>query len=88
MSKLQNKIKALKEDDFLPGWFDSWQIFIKDAEYSLERHYMKTGFQSEEQANKEKDRIIRHYNKNDKPLFSVIVRPVKVRRLKKPISVG
>lgn len=90
MSKLQAKIKALKDDDFLPGFFDGWSILIRENKYSLEKSYLNnTCFVSEQEAEREKDRIIRHRIKQGlPPYFSIIIKLHKVRRLKKPISVG
>lgn len=90
MNKLKNKIKALKDDDFLPGLFDSWSILIRENEYSLEKSYLNnTSFASEQEAELEKDRIIRSRIKQKlPPYFSITINLHKVRRLKKPISVG
>lgn len=87
--KLKDKIKQVKEDDFLPGFFDSWSIFYREDEFSLEKRYMNIGFPSEVEAVREKERIIKHRDKqSQRPCFSIEVRHGKVRRLKKPISVG
>jgi hypothetical protein len=87
--KLQDKIKRVKDEDFLPGFFDSWGIFYRENEFVLEKRYMNIGFPSEIEAIREKERMIKHRDKQSKPpYYSIEVRHSKVRRLKKPISVG
>jgi hypothetical protein len=83
-------MKTLKDSDFLPGFFDSWSILIKENEYSLEKSYLNnTCFTSEREAEREKDRIIAHRIKQRlPPYFSIIIKLHRVRRLKTPISVG
>lgn len=83
MSKVKSKIEALTDANFLPGLFDSWEILIKENEFSLEKSYMNIGFSTEGEANREKLRIIR-----DRNYFSVEVRKIKIRKLKNPISIS
>ena len=83
----QKKINQIKESDFLDGFFDSWQIWIKKHEFSIPYQYMNCGFDSEISACNEVDRIKAAYKKMDKQIFEIIVKKVKVKRLKKPISI-
>jgi hypothetical protein len=86
--KFQKQIESLKKSDFLEGTFDSWQIWIQDSEFSLPRHYMQCGFDSEKQANNEMIRIINRYSKIGKGIYKIEVVKTKVMRLKNPISVS
>jgi len=81
--KFQKQLEALKDSDFLDGWFDSWQIWTQEHEFSLPNHYMKCGFDSEQSATAEMERIKRQYPKTGRSLYKIEVKKVKVRRLKK-----
>lgn len=89
MKNIKKIISELKDEDFYPELMDSWFIYYKEYEFSLEKTYMNnTAFPSEKMANDEKDRIIRHrVTNNQKPYFLLEVRNRKSRRLKKPISI-
>ena len=87
-TKLEKKLENLKESDFLDGWYDSWEIWIQDHELSLSKRYMNCGFDSEQSAVMEMERIKRDYKRKEKEIYSIEIRKSKVRRLKKPISVS
>lgn len=87
-NKLQKQIESLKESDFLEGLFDSWQIWIKNSEFSLWNQYMQCGFESEESAVKEMQKIKVQYPKMGKSIYAIEVRKVKIRMLKNPISIS
>lgn len=86
--KFQKELENLKDSDFLEGDHYSWSIYIQSTEFSLPKRYMGVGYESEESANREMDRIKIQYPKLGKDLFHIEVRKEKVRRLKKPISVS
>lgn len=84
----QKKIEKLNDSDFLDGLVDSWQIWIQSNEFSLPSHYMQCGFNFEQSAINEVERIMKAYEKRGEELFKIEIRKVKVRRLKNPISVS
>jgi hypothetical protein len=86
--KFQKELEKLKDSDFLEGEYFSWSIYIQSNEFSLPKRYLGIGFQSEESANMEMERIKIQYPKSGKELFHIEVRKEKVRRLKKPISLS
>ena len=85
--KFQKELEKLTDSDFLPELQDSWSIWIQSNEYSLPKIYMGCGFNSEQSAVNEMERIKIQYSKVGKELYHIEVKKEKVRRLKKPISI-
>lgn len=77
-----------KKSDFMEGKFTNFDIYIQEREFSIPRRYMGTGWETKEQAEAAKERIIKHYKKVGKEIYSIEVRPYRSKKLKHPISVG